>query len=124
MNPRSFSQSPLHVLPDSLPLDTLLVDDSSKPKNKARKEVADRGGRAMRGGRGRGRGGPGGGRGGVSEHEHHRKSMDHLELLVERPTYPPRVAGRRRVRQGKARRGKTRRKSDGDGLQRGRSVAT
>ncbi|KAK0717010.1 ER protein Pkr1-domain-containing protein [Lasiosphaeria miniovina] len=53
-----------YVLPDSLPLDTLLVDDSSKPKNKARKEVADRGGRVMRGGRGRGRGGPGGGRGG------------------------------------------------------------
>jgi small nuclear ribonucleoprotein D1 len=38
------------ILPDSLPLDTLLVDDAPKPKNKARKEV-DRG-------RGRGRGGP------------------------------------------------------------------
>ncbi|KEZ44292.1 hypothetical protein SAPIO_CDS3252 [Scedosporium apiospermum] len=41
------------ILPDSLPLDTLLIDDAPKPKNKARKEVADRGGR----GRGRGRGG-------------------------------------------------------------------
>ncbi|KAJ5168726.1 small nuclear ribonucleoprotein Sm D1 [Penicillium canariense] len=49
-----------YILPDSLPLDTLLVDDTPKPKNKARKE-ADRG----RGGRGgpRGRGGRGGGRG-------------------------------------------------------------
>ncbi|KAK8049471.1 Sm-like ribonucleoprotein [Apiospora phragmitis] len=50
------------ILPDSLPLDTLLIDDSVKPKNKARKEVADRGargggrGRGMRGGGGRGRG--------------------------------------------------------------------
>ena len=65
------------ILPDSLPLDTLLVDDAPKPKNKARKEQADRGttgGRGgdrggMRGGgrgapRGRGRGGDrGGGRG-------------------------------------------------------------
>ncbi|KAK3080388.1 mRNA splicing protein smd1 [Coniosporium uncinatum] len=52
-----------YILPDSLPLDTLLIDDAPKPKNKARKEQADRGGR---GGRGRGRGGPrgrGGGRG-------------------------------------------------------------
>lgn len=52
------------ILPDSLPLDTLLIDDQPKPKNKARKE-ADRGGRGGgpggRGGRG-GRGG-GGGRG-------------------------------------------------------------
>lgn len=47
------------ILPDSLPLDTLLIDDAPKPKNKARKE-ADRGGRG--GGRGgpRGRGGRGG----------------------------------------------------------------
>ncbi|KAL2044853.1 hypothetical protein N7G274_002628 [Stereocaulon virgatum] len=55
------------ILPDSLPLDTLLIDDAPKPKNKARKEVADRGGRGGRGGgRGRGRGGGGfrGGRGG------------------------------------------------------------
>lgn len=51
------------ILPDSLPLDTLLIDDAPKPKNKARKEAADRGGRG--GGRGapRGRGGRGGGRG-------------------------------------------------------------
>ncbi|TVY30483.1 Small nuclear ribonucleoprotein Sm D1 [Lachnellula hyalina] len=59
-----------YILPDSLPLDTLLIDDAPKPKNKARKEVADRGG--VRGGRGRGgprgrggfRGGGGGGGGG------------------------------------------------------------
>ncbi|KAF2758240.1 Sm-like ribonucleoprotein [Pseudovirgaria hyperparasitica] len=54
-----------YILPDSLPLDTLLIDDAPKPKNKARKEVADRGAPA-RGGRGRGgpRGrGRGGGRG-------------------------------------------------------------
>jgi len=52
------------ILPDSLPLDTLLIDDAPKPKNKARKET-DRGGRAGRGGRGRGGGGPRGrGRGG------------------------------------------------------------
>jgi small nuclear ribonucleoprotein D1 len=49
------------ILPDSLPLDTLLIDDTPKPKNKARKEVADRGGRG--GGRGGPRGGRGGGRG-------------------------------------------------------------
>lgn len=55
-----------YILPDSLPLDTLLIDDAPKPKNKARKEAADRGGRGSRGGpRGRGRGGGGfrGGRG-------------------------------------------------------------
>ncbi|KAL6707434.1 Sm snRNP core protein Smd1 [Coniothyrium glycines] len=53
------------ILPDSLPLDTLLIDDAPKPKNKARKEVAGGGdrGRGGRGG-GRGRGGPGRGRGG------------------------------------------------------------
>ncbi|KAK4251152.1 hypothetical protein VTI28DRAFT_1405 [Corynascus sepedonium] len=51
------------ILPDSLPLDTLLIDDAPKPKNKARKE-ADRGGRGGRGGRGRGMGrGRGRGRG-------------------------------------------------------------
>ncbi|KAF2799507.1 Sm-like ribonucleoprotein [Melanomma pulvis-pyrius CBS 109.77] len=49
------------ILPDSLPLDTLLIDDAPKPKNKARKE-ADRGGRG--GGGPPGRGGPRGGRGG------------------------------------------------------------
>jgi small nuclear ribonucleoprotein D1 len=50
-----------YILPDSLPLDRLLIDDAPKPKNKARKEAADRGG--ARGGRGgpRGRGGRGGG---------------------------------------------------------------
>lgn len=52
-----------YILPDSLPLDTLLIDDAPKPKNKARKEVTgDRGGRG--GPRGGGRGGPRGGRGG------------------------------------------------------------
>jgi small nuclear ribonucleoprotein D1 len=52
------------ILPDALPLDTLLIDDAPKPKNKARKEAADRGGRGGRGGgRGRGRGGFRGGRG-------------------------------------------------------------
>ncbi|KAK5173017.1 Sm snRNP core protein Smd1 [Saxophila tyrrhenica] len=51
------------ILPDSLPLDTLLIDDAPKPKNKARKET-DRGGRGGPGGPG-GRGGMrGGGRGG------------------------------------------------------------
>lgn len=34
-----------YILPDSLPLDRLLIDDAPKPKNKARKETADRGGR-------------------------------------------------------------------------------
>ncbi|MCJ1406213.1 mRNA splicing protein smd1 [Ptychographa xylographoides] len=55
-----------YILPDSLPLDRLLIDDAPKPKNKARKEATDRGGaRGGRGGpRGRGRGGGGGFRGG------------------------------------------------------------
>lgn len=48
-----------YILPDSLPLETLLIDDT--PKAKARKKEAARGG--IRG-RGRGRGGPRGGRGG------------------------------------------------------------
>ncbi|PQE03375.1 small nuclear ribonucleo sm d1 protein [Rutstroemia sp. NJR-2017a WRK4] len=57
-----------YILPDSLPLDTLLIDDTPKPKNKARKEqTGDRGGRGGprggRGGRGRGGGGFRGGRG-------------------------------------------------------------
>lgn len=52
-----------YILPDSLPLDTLLIDDAPKPKNKARKEAADRGGRGGRGGRGRGGRGMGRGRG-------------------------------------------------------------
>jgi small nuclear ribonucleoprotein D1 len=54
-----------YILPDSLPLDTLLIDDQPKPKNKARKEGDSRG-RGARGGgmRGGGRGmGRGGGRG-------------------------------------------------------------
>ncbi|KAI9846910.1 MAG: hypothetical protein M1837_003522 [Sclerophora amabilis] len=51
------------ILPDSLPLDNLLIDDAPKPKNKARKEVADRGARGGARGRGRGRGGGGGGGG-------------------------------------------------------------
>ncbi|OQE29028.1 hypothetical protein PENFLA_c004G02794 [Penicillium flavigenum] len=50
-----------YILPDSLPLDTLLVDDAPKPKNKARKET-DRGRGGGRGGP-RGRGGRGGPRG-------------------------------------------------------------
>lgn len=50
-----------YILPDSLPLDTLLIDDAPKPKNKARKEVADRGARGGRGGPRGGRGGRGGG---------------------------------------------------------------
>ena len=40
-----------YILPDSLPLDTLLIDDTPKPKNKARKEAADRGTGARGGGR-------------------------------------------------------------------------
>lgn len=48
------------VLPDALPLDTLLVDDAPKPKGKKKDEARGRGrGRGDRGGRGgrsRGRG--------------------------------------------------------------------
>ncbi|KAI8585263.1 Small nuclear ribonucleoprotein Sm D1 [Geranomyces variabilis] len=54
------------VLPDSLPLDTLLVDDSVKSKGKKKEPRAGGpGGRGGRGGRGRGgmRGGRGRGRG-------------------------------------------------------------
>lgn len=58
-----------YILPDSLPLDTLLIDDAPKTKGRGR---GDRGkpqmgrGRGRGGPRGRGRGGPrgGGGRGG------------------------------------------------------------
>ncbi|KAL8616315.1 mRNA splicing protein smd1 [Nucella lapillus] len=53
------------ILPDSLPLDTLLIDDA--PRAKMKKQQGGRGGMGGgRGrGRGRGRGGPrGGGRGG------------------------------------------------------------
>ncbi|KAK9459863.1 uncharacterized protein V1516DRAFT_686614 [Lipomyces oligophaga] len=56
------------ILSDSLPLDTLLVDDGPKPKNKKRGEPGSKsksGPAARGGGRGgiRGRGGRGGGRG-------------------------------------------------------------
>ena len=46
------------ILPDSLPLDTLLVDDAPKPKNRKKDDARGRGrGRgADRGGGGRGRG--------------------------------------------------------------------
>ena len=49
------------ILPDSLPLDTLLIDDSPKSKKKHDDDGAGRGrGRGMsRGGRGGGRGGRG-----------------------------------------------------------------
>ena len=53
-----------YILPDSLPLDTLLVDDA--PRAKKRKEGAAAAARGARGGRGapmRGRGGRGGPRG-------------------------------------------------------------
>ncbi|GAA5855354.1 hypothetical protein JCM8547_009046 [Rhodosporidiobolus lusitaniae] len=52
------------ILPDSLPLDTLLIDDAPKPKKKAgaaRGALRGRGGDRGRGGRGRG--GRGRGRG-------------------------------------------------------------
>ncbi|CAO3687922.1 unnamed protein product [Umbelopsis vinacea] len=53
------------ILPDSLPLDTLLIDDSPKSKGKKKESAAPgRGrGRGMRGGGGGGRGGRGRGRG-------------------------------------------------------------
>eukprot|EP01098_Paradermamoeba_levis_P004084 TRINITY_DN1780_c0_g1_i1.p1 TRINITY_DN1780_c0_g1~~TRINITY_DN1780_c0_g1_i1.p1 ORF type:complete len:122 (+),score=36.52 TRINITY_DN1780_c0_g1_i1:140-505(+) len=52
------------ILPDSLPLDTLLIDDTPKTKAKPKEAVAKaRGrGRGGRGGRGGSRGGPRGGR--------------------------------------------------------------
>ncbi|NP_001040404.1 small nuclear ribonucleoprotein Sm D1 [Bombyx mori] len=50
-----------YLLPDSLPLETWLIDDT--PKGKGKREGFARGGGA-RGGRGRGRGGRGGPRGG------------------------------------------------------------
>jgi small nuclear ribonucleoprotein D1 len=50
------------VLPDALPLDTLLVDDAPKPKGRKKEDIRGRGrGRGLpersrgRGGRGRGR---------------------------------------------------------------------
>ena len=51
------------VLPDSLPLDTLLVDDAPKPKNRKKDDARGRG-RGGRGGGDRGGGGRGGPRGG------------------------------------------------------------
>ncbi|KAG7448448.1 Sm-like ribonucleoprotein [Guyanagaster necrorhizus] len=51
------------VLPDALPLDTLLVDDAPKPKGRKKEDVRGRGRGGSRGGPGdRGRG-PGRGRG-------------------------------------------------------------
>lgn len=50
------------ILPDALPLDTLLVDDAPKPKNRKKDDARGRGrGRGVD--RGRGRGGGRGGRG-------------------------------------------------------------
>ncbi|PZC73208.1 small nuclear ribonucleoprotein Sm D1 [Helicoverpa armigera] len=51
-----------YLLPDSLPLETLLIDDT--PKGRGKREGFPRGGAGARGGRGRGRGGRGGPRGG------------------------------------------------------------
>ncbi|KAJ1900443.1 Small nuclear ribonucleoprotein Sm D1 [Kickxella alabastrina] len=51
-----------YILPDSLPLDTLLIDDAPKPKARKRDPAAGPGARGGRG-RGRGRGGRGAGRG-------------------------------------------------------------
>lgn len=52
-----------YILPDSLPLETLLIDDA--PKTRAKKREANRGGQRGRGrGTRGGRGGPRGGRGG------------------------------------------------------------
>ncbi|CAO3694199.1 unnamed protein product [Rhizopus microsporus] len=45
------------ILPDSLPLDTLLIDDTPKSKKKKTEDGAGRGrGRGLRGGRGSARG--------------------------------------------------------------------
>ena len=49
------------ILPDALPLDTLLVDDAPKPKSRKKDEA--RGGRGRGGGGGGGRPGDRGGRG-------------------------------------------------------------
>jgi len=57
-----------YILPDALPLDTLLIDDGPKARRGGGRggRGGGRGGPAGRAGRGRGRGGPrgGGGRGG------------------------------------------------------------
>lgn len=55
------------ILPESLPLDTLLIDDAPKPKNTkpgVPRNSASAAGAPSRGGRGGGRGGRGRGRGG------------------------------------------------------------
>jgi small nuclear ribonucleoprotein D1 len=52
------------ILPDSLPLDTLLVDDTPKAKAKKREGVARISGKGRGRGRGRGARGGGAGRGG------------------------------------------------------------
>jgi len=70
------------ILPDSLPLDTLLIDDTPKPKNKARKEP-DRGRGRGRGGRGRGGGGGRGrGRGRGNWYEQTQLSSDDIDILT------------------------------------------
>ena len=52
------------ILPDALPLDTLLVDDAPKPKGRKKDDPRGRGrGRGVPERGGRGRGGRGGGRG-------------------------------------------------------------
>ena len=51
------------ILPDALPLETLLVDDTPKAKAKKREALASRGSAARGRGRGRGRGARGGGAG-------------------------------------------------------------
>ncbi|KAJ2808396.1 Small nuclear ribonucleoprotein Sm D1 [Coemansia guatemalensis] len=53
-----------YILPDSLPLDTLLIDDTPKPKTRKRDPTAGPPGRGRGRKRGGGRGGGGGGRGG------------------------------------------------------------
>ena len=58
------------ILPDSLPLDRLLIDDAPKPTNKARKEPTDRGGR-------------GGGRLGVVRGHELVGGVEHLMVVHE-----------------------------------------
>ncbi|KAH9515658.1 mRNA splicing protein smd1 [Bulinus truncatus] len=54
-----------YILPDSLPLDTLLIDDAPRSKARGKREAPIGGrGRGRGGPRGRGRGGPRGGGGG------------------------------------------------------------
>ena len=48
------------ILPDALPLDTLLVDDAPKPKGRKKDDRGRGRGRGLERGRGRGRGGGGG----------------------------------------------------------------